>query len=101
MARDNNSNEKGVSRRDFVKKLVYIAPVVTTLIIPKYIQAAPSCSQRCSVVCSNQCPNQCRPRCSGRLNAQETGPLSSPFSIYPRQSDHSEGQSDPKRKMGY
>lgn len=64
MGLNDTKEERGVSRRDFVKKLTYVAPVITTLVVPKYTAAQPSCPFRCSAVCSAQCPPACGGRCA-------------------------------------
>ena len=60
MEKKKKESGKEVSRREFVKKMAYLAPAVATLIIPKYTAA-----QGCTGYCSNQCPPRCDPRCSG------------------------------------
>jgi len=66
MGKEKSEKGKGISRRDFVKKMVYVAPAVTTLIIPKYAESAPPCPVRCTVVCVNRCPPVCGAICPNR-----------------------------------
>ena len=40
MEKKGEKKEKEVSRREFVKKMAYLAPAVAILIIPKYTAAA-------------------------------------------------------------
>lgn len=66
MKKEKIDGKKEVSRREFVKKMAYLAPAVAVLVIPKYTVA-----QGCTGVCSLQCPGQCKtlcpPRCPGRV----------------------------------
>jgi len=57
MEKKKKEDGKEVSRREFVKKMAYLAPAVAVLIVPKYTAA-----QGCTGVCGSQCP----PRCEGR-----------------------------------
>jgi hypothetical protein len=75
MEKEKEEKGKGISRRAFVKKIAYVAPVVTTLIIPKYTSAKPPCPHRCSAVCLNQCPLECPPRCPNRDNQSVSSDL--------------------------
>jgi len=61
MEKKEKKSGKEVSRRDFVKKMAYLVPVITTLIIPKYTVA-----QACTAVCPGNCPAVCPPRCDAR-----------------------------------
>ena len=67
-----------VDRRDFIKKMAYAAPVIATLVIPKYTAAQPPCPSVCTAVCVDQCTPRCPgrcvdlcpPRCAGRCSGQ-------------------------------
>ncbi|HJX32426.1 MAG TPA: hypothetical protein VJ624_11365 [Thermodesulfobacteriota bacterium] len=59
MKKERRDRKKGVSRREFVKKMAYLAPAVAVLIIPKYTAA-----QGCTGVCTPQCPPRCEGRCT-------------------------------------
>lgn len=52
MEKKKKDDEKEVSRRDFVKKMAYLAPAVAILVIPKYTAAQTSCHPF-------QCPQEC------------------------------------------
>jgi hypothetical protein len=47
MEKNKKKSEKEVSRREFVKKMAYLAPAVAILIVPKYTTAQ---------TCQNLCP---------------------------------------------
>jgi hypothetical protein len=64
MEKKEKKSGKEVSRREFVKKLAYVAPVIATLVIPKYAVAQTSCATfschpRCDVR-SPECPQFCK-----------------------------------------
>jgi hypothetical protein len=46
MEKEKKDEEKGVTRRNFLKKMVYVSPVIATLIIPNYVKGMPSCSNK-------------------------------------------------------
>jgi hypothetical protein len=52
MEKKKKKSEKEVSRREFVKKMAYLAPAVAILVIPKHT-AAQTCP---TFQCSRQCP---------------------------------------------
>jgi hypothetical protein len=43
MEKKKKEREKEVSRREFVKKMAYLAPAVAILVIPKYTAAQTGC----------------------------------------------------------
>ena len=56
MEKNKKKSEKEVSRREFVKKMAYLAPAVAVLVIPKRTIAA---------ACSFQCPGGSPPGSEG------------------------------------
>jgi hypothetical protein len=47
MEKKKKESEKEVSRRNFVKKLAYLAPAIAILVIPKYTAAQTPCTTVC------------------------------------------------------
>ena len=46
MEKEEKDEEKGVTRRNFLKKMVYVSPVIATLIIPNYVEGIAKCSNK-------------------------------------------------------
>ncbi len=69
MSKKNKVQKKEISRRKFVKKALYVAPAITSLVLefPNTVHAARSlggvCSADCSILCRYQCMEQCVNRC--------------------------------------
>ncbi|RKX33064.1 MAG: hypothetical protein DRP22_01225 [Verrucomicrobia bacterium] len=64
--------EEKISRREFLRKLAYVPPLLVPLVFPIYSQAqicppVGVCITRCGSPCADQCPtrcvNQCAPIC--------------------------------------
>jgi len=61
----------GITRREFIRKAAYAAPVITTLVFPHYSEAqiCPPvivCIGRCGSPCKDQCPTRCVNQCPSR-----------------------------------
>jgi hypothetical protein len=63
MKKKKKEDGKEVSRRDFVKKLAYVAPIIATLVIPKYAVAQTTCPTVCPPRCDGRCPTVCPAFC--------------------------------------
>ena len=63
MGKNKKENGKEVSRREFVKKMAYLAPAIAVLVTPKYTAAQASCPANCPSVCPPRCDARCPTVC--------------------------------------
>jgi hypothetical protein len=53
-----------VTRREILKKLAYIPPVVTSLLLSRNVMAGQSCPGECPAQCAPLCRPVCTPVCT-------------------------------------
>ncbi len=56
--------EDRISRRDILKKLAYVPPLVTSLLLSRNAMAGQSCPGQCPAQCAPLCRPVCTPVCT-------------------------------------
>jgi hypothetical protein len=58
------AREARVSRREILKKLAYVPPLVTSLLLSRNVMAGQSCPGQCPSQCAPLCRPVCTPVCT-------------------------------------